>query len=223
MKILNKTSLILITALAISSCGDKRDGDAEAVAGLMGAFGSSNGTMSIQSMKTRARQKFIANQITMQTLKRIKSKPIHRRDVCGDLETNLEAALEGDCTVTSCTGDGTTGLSYSLSCTGISGSQTCGDQTYTVSDFQYDLDFSYTLTGSSLAMSFDMGLTGSVSGTLEGTVACNMSIDFTYDGSDSDSSYEFDCDSGDFSCSIDGVELSCARMKKVAAQMGCDS
>lgn len=153
-------------------------------------------------------------------------------DICSYFDTSCQESLNKDmpvdesgstCKYTSCT-NGTT-----LNCTDADQSAVCGDVTYKFTNSVSNSVMACTRAAdASYTLSIKANVSGSVSGGSLVTpvgLACKVALDMSLSGAasdGSDNSGELSCDAGQFSCAVNGVELSCAEIKALVDANSCE-
>lgn len=222
--------LLAIVSLTLVSCGGERS-TAQAVSGLMSGLASASNSSSLnmqsqgQSRGTlKAKINSIGEGILLQQYY-APSASTSAVTVCDAFETAIQSDLGSSCSVTSCSGDGSTSLSFAIGCTAVDDSVSCGSETYTLSNFAYTATMSYAVSNTTLAFTYDMDMNGDVAGGgLSGAVDCSVGFDFNYDLSSGAPTTEptMDCDDLNFSCTVGGAAVTCADLQTGADGFACN-
>lgn len=154
-------------------------------------------------------------------------------DICSLLTSSCEERLNqaqpadefgATCKTTSCTG-GTTDT-----CTSPSETAQCGDVTYT---FAESVTSSTMVCAKTAEKQYNLKIAANFAGSLSGgtittpvRLECKINIDFPLNftqeqDQQDEGETELSCEDGQFSCSIDGQELSCADLKAAVADKSC--
>lgn len=157
-------------------------------------------------------------------------------DVCSFFATSCEQQLAAGeivdedgvkCTTTSCTG-GTTS-----SCTTPADTAVCKDVTYTFGESTSKTLITCAKSGDDYTLGIDLDFAGTISGgsftkasELKCSVNLSMALSFSTSTDDTEETSEEDeialsCEAGQFSCTVDGVALSCEDMKKAMEENTC--
>jgi len=204
MKTSQKISLILtatLITLLSTSCGGDADKAAKALAIINGTQGSM--VMSLKDdMDERALN--LAQDAYLFGPQTSSSGPQMMMADCG-------SSLG-----TEWSGSGTVGDPYMIACDFTGQSATCGGTTYTFNSGSVNISFS----ASGSAFTFNMTLNANLSGGEFGdglAINCTLAYDITVSASGSSASIN----SGSFSCTADGDEISLEDLQEEMAQQTC--
>lgn len=207
-----------------------------ATASKMMAASQSSASLRGKEFRAKLRTMYLQANAQARSFKALQADPGMTFDFCEALSGSCEQQLgqatdsfmEGaSCETTSCENG------QAMACTSASQTSTCNGVTYTLADSTSNSLMKCTNNddgSSTIDMALDFG--GSLSGgdiTTPIKLVCkiNVSMSFKFSMDDNDSGgeeeneSELSCESGAFSCTIDGEPLSCADMKATIEQNAC--
>lgn len=224
---------LLAGALLLLGCGEeaRTTSASESVAKLAGAFAGSSASSASMALSAHVEKmeamKESAQFTVTQNVQRhgemlvelASSEAGILLDYCSilgaTLESSAQSGIDDQCALSSCSNIDS-GLSYTLTCSSMDQTVTCGSDSYQLSNFTYSTDVSLLISGETASYSLAMTLAGDVSGAATGTLDCTMG--FEVDAADAAS---IDCEDSNFACSLAGTAISCEDLNSSAGSASC--